>query len=130
MTKNKNDLQDLRNTKKIVAVVVIVVITGIFLFNNELINPIMAKSSKSEDKTAKSTDKKSNSAGGTATTATTSSSVEQNDYKNFQKCLSTAANAKGFDTKTDIENCFKPIYSPATASSTGTNSSSSSSSIA
>lgn len=128
MTKSKNNLQDIRNTKKIAVVVVVIVITGMFLSANTLINPLIAKSSKSEGKTSKSTDKKSNTANAATTTSTTSSSSsEQNDYKNFQKCLSTAANAKGFATKTDIENCFRPIYSPATTSSTGTNSSSSTS---
>src|SRR6476620_11406933 len=133
MKKDINNQLYISNPKKIVSVAIIIAITGLIVFSSALVNPLWAKSSKHEDKTTTSSnsgDKKGNStaaaittpATGATATPTLSSASEQSDYKNFQKCLSTAAGKQGFATKTDIQNCFKPIYS-TTTSSTGTNSS-------
>ena len=120
MTKNKINLVDIFNSKEIVSVAVIIAITGMMVFSSAFVNPLWAKSSKHEDKSSSnSVDKKTNPT--TATTTTPSTASGQSDYKNFQKCLSSAAAKQGFATKTDIQNCYKPIYSPS--SSLGTNSS-------
>ena len=135
----KGDSLDVMTAKRIVSVAIIIAITGMFIFSNAFVNPLLAKSSKHEDKTttttsSTSTDKKGNSTTTAATTiptATTTSSAssgsEQSDYKKFQKCLSTTADKQGFDTKTEIQDCFKSTYLPttSTSSSAGTSSSSS-----
>jgi hypothetical protein len=120
---NKNNSLDVINTKQIVSVAVIIAIAAMFVFSNAFVNPLLAKSSKSDGKTdSKSTDKK----GSTATvssnpaTTTTSSSSDQNDYKNFQKCLSTAEGTKGFATNQEIKNCYNPIYRPIPTSTSTT----------
>lgn len=124
MKKNTINLVDIFNSKEIVLVAVIIAITGMMVFSSAFVNPLWAKSSKHEDKSSSnSVDKKANPT--TATTSTTSTTPStasgQSDYKNFQKCLSSAAAKQGFATKTDIQSCYKPIYSPS--SSLGTNSS-------
>jgi hypothetical protein len=123
MTKNRNkiNLFDIPDSKEIVSVVIIIAITGMMIYSAAFVNPSWAKSSKHEDKAA---DKKAKPTTTTTNATTTpSSSTERSDYKNFQKCLSTATDKQGFATKTDIQNCFKPIYSPTISSSIGTNSS-------
>ena len=119
MTKNnKNNLLDIMHTKRIVLVAVIIAITGMFVFFNAFVNPLLAQSSKSNDKTDSSKSKDSNSDTKTTTnTDTSSSSADKKDYKDFQKCLSTADGTKGFATKTEIQDCFRQIYSPTTAAS-------------
>src|SRR6476661_7598781 len=115
----KNNLIDIMHTKRIVLVAVIIAITGMFVFSNAFVNPLLAQSSKSNDKTDSSKSKDSNS-------DTSSSSADKKDYKDFQKCLSTADGTKGFATKTEIQDCFRQIYSPTTASSSNSASSSTS----
>ena len=126
------------NTKNhLVSITVIVTIAAIFLSSSGVIvNPLLAKSSKSEAKTdsTKSTKKGTSTATTTtaktptATTTTTttpsssSSSIsDQNNYKKFLNCLSTAAGTKGFATNQEIKNCYNPIYrslsSPTTTAS-------------
>ena len=39
------------HTKRIVLVAVIIAITGMFVFSNAFVNPLLAQSSKSNDKT-------------------------------------------------------------------------------
>ena len=113
---NKNTLLDIMHTKRIVLVTVIIAITGMFVFSNAFVNPLLAQSSKSNDKTDSSKSKDSGSDTKT-TTNTSSSSADKKDYKDFQKCLSTADGTKGFATKTEIQDCFRQIYSPTTTSS-------------
>jgi len=114
----KNNLIDIMHTKRIVLVAVIIAITGMFVFSNAFVNPLLAQSSKSNDKTDSSKSKDSNSDTKTTTnTDTSSSSADKKDYKDFQKCLSTADGTKGFATKTEIKDCFTQIYSPTTTSS-------------
>jgi cytoskeletal protein RodZ len=129
MTKNnKNNLLDIMHTKRIVLVAVIIAITGMFVFSNAFVNPLLAQSSKSNDKTDSSKSKDSNSDTKTTTnTDTSSSSADKKDYKDFQKCLSTADGTKGFATKTEIQDCFRQIYSPTTAASSSNSASSSTS---
>lgn len=122
MKKNTINLVDTFNSKEIVSVAVIIAITGMIVFSSAFVNPLWAKSSKHENKSSNSVDKKANPTTTTTTTTTTPSTASgQTDYKNFQKCLSSAAAKQGFATKTDIQNCYKPIYSPS--STLGTNSS-------
>ena len=129
MTKNnKNNLLDIMHTKRIVLVAVIIAITGMFVFSNAFVNPLLAQSSKSTDKTGSSKSKDSISGTKTTTnTDTSSSSADKKDYKDFQKCLSTADGTKGFATKTEIQDCFRQIYSPTTAASSSNSASSSTS---
>jgi len=122
---NKNNLLDIMHTKRIVLVTVIIAITGMFVFSNAFVNPLLAQSSKSNDKTDSSKSKDSGSDTKT-TTNTSSSSADKKDYKDFQKCRSTADGTKGFATKTEIQDCFRQIYSPTTASSSNSASSSTS----
>ncbi|MGN6623002.1 MAG: hypothetical protein ACTHKK_02550 [Candidatus Nitrosocosmicus sp.] len=125
MKKNTINLIDIFNSKEIVSVAVLIAITGMMVFSSACVNPLWAKSGKHEDKSSSnSVDKKSNPTTATTTTTTTttpSTASGQSDYKNFQKCLSSAAAKQGFATKTDIQSCYKPIYSPS--STLGTNSS-------
>jgi len=90
------------HTKRIVLVTVIIAITGMFVFSNAFVNPLLAQSSKSNDKTDSSKSKDSGSDTKT-TTNTSSSSADKKDYKDFQKCLSTADGTKGFATKTESQ---------------------------
>jgi ABC-type Na+ efflux pump permease subunit len=126
---NKKDLLDIMRTKKIVSVAVIIAITGMFIFSNAFINPLLAQSSKSTDRkdSSKSTDGNDN-AKTTTNTDTSSSSADKKDYKDFQKCLSTAEGTKGFATKTEIQDCFRQIYLPTSSSTTSTSPSTSSTS--
>jgi hypothetical protein len=99
-----------------------------FVFSNAFVNPLLAQSSKSNDKTDSSKSKDSNSDTKTTTnTDTSSSSADKKDYKDFQKCLSTADGTKGFATKTEIQDCFRQIYSPTTTASSSNSASSSTS---
>jgi len=51
------------------------------------------------------------------------SSSDSKNYKDFQKCLSSAENTKGYATKQEIKDCYNPIYSPTTNSPSTTTSS-------
>jgi hypothetical protein len=126
MTKNNNNNNnnslDMINTKQVVVVAVIIAIAAMFVFSNAFVNPLLAKSNKSDGKTdSKSTDKKGTSTATSSSTATTtSSSSDQIDYKNFQKCLSSAAGTKGFATDQEIKNCYNPIYRPISTATSPT----------
>jgi len=50
------------------------------------------------------------------------SSSASNDYKDFQKCLSSAEDTKGYATKQEIKDCFNQTYNPIsnTGTTTGT----------
>jgi hypothetical protein len=93
------------------------------------------KDTSSSDKSSSSTDKgkdtsssdtgtsssdtgTSSSDTGTSSSDKSSSSTAEQDYKDFQKCLSDAEGTNGFATKSEIKSCFNPIYLPATATTT------------
>jgi hypothetical protein len=73
--------------------------------------------SKGTDTTSKGTDTTSKGTDTTSSDKSTSSTAEQ-DYKDFQKCLSDAEGTNGFATKSEIKSCFNPIYLPATTTTT------------
>jgi hypothetical protein len=84
-------------TKKMVSMTFIIAVAAMFVFSNTFTNQILAKTSNSKVNTIQS----------------------QNDYKNFQNCLSNAGGTQGYATKQEIKDCFNPIYLPS-----GTNQSS------
>ena len=49
----------------------------------------------------------------TAQTSKTTSSTDNKNYKDFQNCLSSAEDGKGYATKQEIKDCYNPIYNPA-----------------
>lgn len=100
-------------TKNILSITVIVVIAAIILSSSSIVNPLLAKSSKGVDKTAST---KSTKKGTSATTTT--STTDQDNYKKFIQCLSTAAGTKGFATNLEIKNCYNPIYRPLSTTTT------------
>ena len=53
---------------------------------------------------------------------TLNATVFHNDYKDFQKCLSSAEDTKGYATKQEIKDCFNQTYNPIsnTGTTTGT----------
>jgi hypothetical protein len=71
----------------------------------------------SDKSTSKGTDTTSKGTDTTSSDKSTSSTAEQ-DYKDFQKCLSDAEGTNGFATKSEIKSCFNPIYLPATTTTT------------
>jgi cytoskeletal protein RodZ len=73
--------------------------------------------SKGTDTTSKGTDTTSKGTDTTSSDKSTSTTAEQ-DYKDFQKCLSDAEGTNGFATKSEIKSCFNPIYLPATTTTT------------
>jgi hypothetical protein len=48
----------------------------------------------------------------TAQTSKTTSSTDSKNYKDFQNCLSSAEDGKGYATKKEIKDCYNPIYNP------------------
>jgi hypothetical protein len=87
------------NTKKMVSITVIITVAAMFVFSNALINPLLAKTSNTKVNTTPA----------------------QNDYKGFQKCLTTAEDTKGYATKQEIKDCFNPIYLPSGTNHSNTN---------
>jgi hypothetical protein len=81
-----------------------------------------SSSSKDKGKDTSSSDTgdtgTSSSDTGTSSSDKSSSSTAEQDYKDFQKCLSDAEGTNGFATKSEIKSCFNPIYLPATATTT------------
>jgi hypothetical protein len=76
-------------------------------------------SSDTGDKGTSSSDKSSSvEEKGTSSSDKSSSSTAEQDYKDFQKCLSDAEGTNGFATKSEIKSCFNPIYLPATTTTT------------
>jgi predicted negative regulator of RcsB-dependent stress response len=55
-----------------------------------------------------------------ATAQTNKTTSDSKNYKDFQKCLSSAEAAKGYATKQEIKGCYTPIYNPTANSSTTT----------
>ena len=125
---NKNNLLDIIYNKKAVSVAVIIAITAMFVFSNAFVNPLLAQSSKSTDKTgsSKSKDKSDGTKTSSSSSDTSSSSSDKTNYKTFQKCLSNVASTKGFATQAEIKFCQKQIYPPTSSLPIGTSPSTSS----
>ncbi|MGN6821403.1 MAG: hypothetical protein ACTHJ7_01285 [Candidatus Nitrosocosmicus sp.] len=99
--------------KNVLSIAVIILITAIFISFSTFVNPLSAKTSGAADK------KGSPTTTTTTPSSTSSSSSTENDYKEFQKCLSGAEGTKGFATNQEIKDCYNPIYRPlVTTSST------------
>lgn len=98
-------------TKKITSVVFIIAIASMFISSSVFVNSILAKTSTSSSSKG-NTITSSNSKGNPATA--------QQDYTNFQKCLSTAAGTKGFATQLEIKNCYIQVYHILTTTGTST----------
>jgi hypothetical protein len=88
------------NRKRSMSILAIVALSAIFISSIAFANPTSAQTSKSKVDNTSSSDSK--------------------DYKDFQKCLSSAEDTKGYATKQEIKDCYNPIYSPTTNSATTT----------
>jgi hypothetical protein len=127
-------------TKTITSVAIIIAVAAMFISSSTIANSVLAKSSStrgtsSADKSTSGTDKSTSSSGtqdtgtsssgtqdtGTSSSDKTTTSSGEQDYKDFQKCLSSAEGTKGFATKSEIQDCFKPIY-PVSSSLTSSSS--------
>jgi len=86
-------------TKKMVLLTVLIAVAAMFVSSNAIVNPLLAKTSSSKVNT----------------------SPVQDDYKNFQKCLSNSEGTQGFATKQQIKDCFNPIYLPSNINNPSTN---------
>ena len=75
--------------KKGISIAIIIVIAAMFVSSSAIVNPLLAKSGHSKEKT----------------------NSPQKGYKEFQKCLTGAVGTKGYATKLEIRDCFNPIYS-------------------
>jgi hypothetical protein len=53
-----------------------------------------------------------------ATAQTSKAASDSKNFKDFQKCISSAVAAKGYATKQEIKGCYSPIYNPTANSST------------
>jgi hypothetical protein len=131
-------------SKTITSVAIIIAVAAMFISSGTIVNSVLAKStskgtdttssdkstskgtdttssdkstSKGTDTTSKGTDTTSKGTDTTSSDKSTSSTAEQ-DYKDFQKCLSDAEGTNGFATKSEIKSCFNPIYLPATTTTT------------
>ena len=93
------------STKNVLSIAVIILITAIFISSSTFVNPLLAKTSNAADKKSPTTTT-------TSSPSSTSSSSTENDYKEFQKCLSGAEGTKGFATNQEIKDCYNPIYRP------------------
>jgi hypothetical protein len=80
--------------KRMVSILLIIVVSAVFVSSSVFTNIAAAQTNK----------------------ATTDSK----NFKDFQKCLSSAEAAKGYATKQEIKGCYNPIYNPAANSSTTT----------
>src|SRR3978361_519546 len=97
-------------TKRITSIVFIIAIASMFISSSVFVNSILAKTSTSISTGSTST---SSSSKGNSATA-------QQDYTNFQKCLSSAEGTKGFATQLEIKNCYNQVYHVLTTTGTST----------
>lgn len=91
------------NGKRMVSILLIVAVTAVFVSSSAFANIATAQTSKTKLDNTSSSDSK--------------------NYKDFQKCLSSAEDTKGYATKQEIKDCYNPIYNPTANSSTTTTSS-------
>ena len=88
------------NGKRMVSILLIAAISAVFVSSSAFLNIAAAQTSKIKRDNPSSSDSK--------------------NYKDFQKCLSSAEDTKGFATKQEIKDCYNPIYNPTANSSTTT----------
>lgn len=87
------------NGKKLMSILTMVAAASAILISSSALgNLATAQTSKTKDDSASSSTSK--------------------DYKDFQKCLSSAEDTKGYATKQEIKDCYNPIYGPTTNSAT------------
>jgi len=91
------------NLKRMMSILLMIAVSVVFVSSTAFANIATAQTSKTKVDSTSSSDSK--------------------NYKDFQKCLSSAENTKGYATKQEIKDCYNPIYSPATNSPTTTTSS-------
>jgi hypothetical protein len=97
------------NMKTITSIAVIIAVAAAIIDSSStFVSPVLAKTT--------TTSQLSNSKDITASSSTGSTSSQQ-DYKDFQKCLTNAEDTKGYATKSEIKDCFNPIYPSATSTS-------------
>ncbi len=84
-------------TKKITTIVFIFAIAAMFVSSNAVASSISAKNSTNSSSKGKI-------------------GSSQQDYKDFQKCLSNAVGTKGFATQQEIKNCYNQIFTTFTTS--------------
>ena len=107
-------------SKTITSVAIIIAVAAMFISSSTIVNSVLAKtttitkvsSGKDKNKDTSSSDT------GTSSSDKSSSSTAEQDYKDFQKCLSDAEGTNGFATKSEIKSCFNPIYLPVTTTTT------------
>jgi hypothetical protein len=87
------------NGKRMMFILLIAAISAVFISSSAFANISAAQSKAKQDNT---------------------SSSDSKNYKDFQKCLSSAEDTKGFATKQEIKDCYNPIYNPTANSSTTT----------
>jgi hypothetical protein len=78
--------------KRMVSILLIIVVSAVFVSSSAFTNIAAAQTSKA--------------------------STDSKNFKDFQKCLSSALAAKGYATKQEIKGCYSPIYNPTANSST------------
>jgi hypothetical protein len=114
-------------SKTITSVAIIIAVAAMFISSSTIVNSVLAKtttitkvsSGKDKNKDTSSSDTGTSSSDtGTSSSDKSSSSTAEQDYKDFQKCLSDAEGTNGFATKSEIKSCFNPIYLPATTTTT------------
>lgn len=88
------------NGKRMVSILLIVAVSAVFVSSSAFANIATAQTSKTKQDNTSSSDSK--------------------NYKDFQKCLSSAEDTKGYATKQEIKDCYNPIYNPTSNSSTTT----------
>lgn len=93
------------STTNVLSIAVIILITAMFISSITFVNPLFAKTSNTANKKGPTTTT-------TSSPSSASSSSTENDYKEFQKCLSGAEGTKGFATNQEIKDCYNPIYRP------------------
>jgi len=91
------------NRKRMVSILLIVAVSAVLISSSAFVNIATAQTSKTKQDSTSSSDSK--------------------NYKDFQKCLSSAEDTKGYATKQEIKDCYNPIYNPTANSSTTTASS-------
>ena len=91
------------NLKRMMSILLMVAVSAVFVSSTAFANIATAQTSKTKVDSTSSSDSK--------------------NYKDFQKCLSSAEDTKGYATKQEIKDCYNPIYSPTTNSPSTTTSS-------
>ena len=91
------------NLKRMMSILLMVAVSAVFVSSTAFANIATAQTSKTKVDSTSSSDSK--------------------NYKDFQKCLSSAEDTKGYATKQEIKDCYSSNYSPTTNTPTTTGSS-------